>query len=349
METCNQFVSVVIPVFNAQAFLKDAIASILEQSFRNIEVICVNDGSTDGTSEILEWFREKDSRIRLIQQANSGIVEALNNGCMAARGSWICRMDADDLAVPNRLSRQIEYVEELERRRIPVVALGTSILEIDERSRPIGVQSLPTEHDAIVRRLEEGRPGLFHPTALIRRSTFGQVGGYRKEYQWIEDHDLWMRLSQHGRLANLQEPLLCYRLHGSSVCWQRKEQQRRLMDQLIKSKAYPKRSGPAKSGRDVQPRLGVHRGKWVRAALKGGYPKTAWLQFCQLIREQQLNGYVLRVALEASLRLLPYLIRRSHRHPVAVPDFSHWQPQGAIEDDVAGEAGRNSKPARHIA
>ncbi len=349
MGTRDQFVSVVIPVFNAQAFLKDAIASVLEQSFRNIEVICVNDGSTDGTSEILQWFREKDSRIRVIHQANSGIVEALNNGCMAARGSWICRMDADDLAFPNRLSRQLGYVEELESRRIPVVALGTSILEIDERSRPIGAQSLPTDHDVIVRRLEEGRPGLFHPTALIRRSAFEEVGGYRREYQWIEDHDLWMRLAQHGRLANLQEPLLCYRLHGSSVCWQRKEQQRWLMDQLIKSKPYTRRTDPTKSGRDVQPRLGVHRGKWVRAALKGGYPRTAWLQFWQLVREQRLNGYILRVALEASLRLLPCLIRRTHRPSVTVPDFSHWQPQGAIEDDRTGEAGKKSKHHRRIA
>ena len=305
-------ISVVMPIYNAGPYLIDALASLLEQTFSRWEMLCVNDGSTDESPHILNWFASQDSRIRVLHQPNQGIVAALNLGCKQATAPWIGRMDADDVAFPDRLEKQFAYVE----KHPQCVALGGAILEMDSNSRPLGIQTLPTEHDAIVKRLMTRRTGLFHPTTLIQREAFRKVGGYRLEYQWIEDHDLWLRLANVGLLANLQETLLCYRLHASSVCWKRRKIQSERMDQLLTMQSsHPPQNEHAPAG----------PGKWARTAMRGGYPLVALNHLGQLFREQGPNRYSIRMTLELALRFVPSLLKSWTGSQPAVPDYSSWR------------------------
>jgi hypothetical protein len=313
-----------MPVFNGGRFLIDAVASIIEQSCSDWELICINDGSTDHSPAILKCFAELDQRIRIVNQANMGIVAALNGGCAIARAPLICRMDCDDIALPHRLASQLAFM-----RNNPIcVVVGGAILEIDRDGDPLGVSRLAANHDEILDQLLHRRTGHFHPATMIRASALEAVAGYRRKYQWVEDHDLWLRLSQRGTLANLPETVLCYRQHANSICWQRSQQQRDLMDQLMRD-AYAARD------LELPPELVAHRGgarapagpgKWLRSAAKGGYPRTACKHWQALLKSADPWTYKARMTLEATCRLAASTGRqwltRSTR--LSAPSFEDW-------------------------
>ncbi len=315
-------VSIVIPVYNAGRHLAGSIGSMIEQTFPHWEMICVDDGSTDGSSQVLDWFASIEPRIQVIHQTNSGIVDALNRGCALARGGYLCRMDADDIATPNRLEVQSAWLNAHPK----VVALGASILEMDEDGAPLGVQRLALEHDAIVARLMARQPGLFHPTTMIRTDAFREANGYRKEYEWIEDHDLWLRLGLRGELRNLEDVLLCYRQHASSVCWQRRARQNQLMQTLMRE-AFEERGLPYEPTleQDIQ-RTQVNPGKWARKAIRGGYMGTALKHLGHMWREQGPTVYALRMTAEVALRSVPACAFQALRdHRLSVPSLDEWQ------------------------
>ena len=218
-----------MPVYNGQPYLAEAIESVLRQSFRDFEFVIVDDGSTDDSPTVLQQFADADERLRVLTRGNSGIVNALNEGVAAARGSYIARMDADDIALPDRLQKQLAYMQ----RSPDCVAVGSAMLNIDPQGRPIAVQRYPQSHDEIQRQLLRGIGGISHPTSMIRAEAMQQVGGYRLKYQWVEDKDLWLRLTEIGRLSNLEDVLLQYRLHLESVCYRRNLEQSRLMRRLL--------------------------------------------------------------------------------------------------------------------
>lgn len=315
-------VSVVMPVYNAGRFLSVAVNSIVEQTFRDWEMICVNDGSTDGSGKLLDHFALKDNRIRVVHQPNTGIVGALNRGCELARGPLICRMDSDDISIPERMEKQLAFL----RRSPHCVAVGGSILEIDTDGDPLCCSRLPQGHADIEQNLLNRRTGLYHPTTMIRTEALRAVGGYRIEYQWVEDHDLWLRLAQRGQLANLNEVVLCYRQHSSSVCWQRSSQQRELMNRLLRE-AYANR------GLELPPQLllteGTTRsaagpGKWARAAAKGGFPRSVAKHLRKLAQSPESSrSYFLRMTLESTLRLCTgYPKRLIHQEPTRIATFA---------------------------
>jgi glycosyltransferase involved in cell wall biosynthesis len=132
-------VSVVLPVYNPGNFLAPAINSIIDQSYQDWELICVNDGCTDQSRETLERFAGQDKRIRVHHQENAGVVAAANRGCELARADLICRMDADDISMPNRIQHQVDFMQ----THPEYAAVSGSILEIDTDSEPLGIQSLP--------------------------------------------------------------------------------------------------------------------------------------------------------------------------------------------------------------
>ena len=315
-------VSVVMPVYNPGRFLADAVNSIIEQTFHDWEMICVNDGSTDGSGLLLDKFAEQDARIRVVHQANTGIVGALNNGNEHARGPLICRMDSDDIALPDRMEKQLAFL----RRSPNCVAVGGAILEIDTDGDPLCCTRLPAEHTDIENNLLHRRTGLFHPTTMLRTEALRAVGGYRAQYQWVEDHDLWLRLAQRGELANLNEIVLCYRQHPSSVCWQRSAQQRGLMNRLL-TEAYAVR------GLDLPQQLlhvsGTTRsaagpGKWARAAAKGGFPRSVAKHLRKLAQSPETSRrYLLRMTLESTLRLCTgYPLRLLNQEPTRIAMFA---------------------------
>jgi len=204
-------ISVVMPCYNAEETLSEAIKSIQDQTFRDWEFIIIDDGSTDTSPAILDACAAEDNRIRLVHQAHGGIVRALQQGCARARGRYIARMDADDIALPERLEKQYEYMQ-----AHPETALcGTHVrmfgAEIGEgRKRYEEWLNSLGNHDDIVRDLFVECP-IAHPTFFFRREAFEHVGGY-EDHGWAEDYDLCMRLFlKGGRFGMIAEPLVQWR------------------------------------------------------------------------------------------------------------------------------------------
>ena len=235
-------VSVLLPVFNAAAYVEESVRSILAQTLCDFELIVIDDGSTDESGTILERLTAEDSRIRLIRRANTGIVGALNEALSLAQADLVARMDADDIAWPQRLQKQVNYLD----AHPDCVALGSAILVIDPQGDPIKEPSQAITHDEIDAQLLAGYGwALVHPTAMMRRQAVLSIGGYRTQYNKVEDLDLFLRLAEHGRLANLPEVLLSFRQHFASTCVQHSDVQTRLKLAVV-TEAYQRRGLPRK-------------------------------------------------------------------------------------------------------
>lgn len=324
----NCRVSVLMPVYNAAPYLVASVASIIEQGYKQWELICVNDGSQDATPQILERFARIDSRIRVIHQPNGGLVSALQRAIHESRGELLARMDADDISVPFRFRTQVDYLQE----HPEVAVVGGAALEIDADGDPLRITRYPNDSDLLVQRLLKRESALIHPSVMMRREAVLQAGGYRAKYQWIEDHDLWLRLSRFGKLANVEAVVLGYRQHSSSVCWQRSNSQRERMNELLKE-AYAERQIPCPAAvlmESVKTRSPGGPGKWTRMALRGGHTKTAQKHLRALWRGDDSWRYKLRMTLEFALR---YSAAATRRHPDTaarlLPDLSSWQARVA--------------------
>ena len=231
-------VSVLMPVYNGQKHLKPAIESILDQSFRDFELLVVDDGSTDASGEIVRTYAATDARIRLISQANQGIVGALNNALFAARGELCARMDADDVSAPDRLAAQVQFLEA--NRAVTVVGGHGYIIDDDgDPVRPFPVVLTDDEITAALLRERSfaGRTHLIHPAVMFRRGVACEIGGYRQEFIWAEDRDFFLRMGESGQLANLDKTILHYRQSGGSVSNTRAElQQDNAYNTIVKAR-----------------------------------------------------------------------------------------------------------------
>lgn len=224
-------VSVLLPVYNARKFIKQAVKSILTQTLRDFELVIINDGSTDGSESIVRELAAKDSRIVVISRPNTGIVGALNDGLTRARSDIVARMDADDLSQPTRLEEQLAELN----AHHDCVAVGTWVRVIDEAGRPIQVHCSPTTTAELEQQLLEGNGGaLIHPTMMARKQAILTAGKYREEYRHAEDVDLYFRLLTRGRLGNVPKPLLDYRIHGASINHVMTDVQYELVSRLVR-------------------------------------------------------------------------------------------------------------------
>ncbi|MGN6725846.1 MAG: glycosyltransferase family 2 protein [Tepidisphaeraceae bacterium] len=214
-------VSVILPAYNSERYIGAAVQSILDQTFGDFEFIIVNDGSTDGTEAILRKFAGRDSRIKLISRPNTGYVRALNEAAEHASGTYVARMDGDDIALPERFARQVAYLD----AHPEAVIVGTSYDLIDHRGRRLRTQHQPTDDAALQRDCLAGTTPLCHPTTMFRRSSFEQAGRYDEAFYPAEDLNLWLRLGEIGQLACLPDVLLRYRLHAGSVSETKQTQQ----------------------------------------------------------------------------------------------------------------------------
>jgi glycosyltransferase involved in cell wall biosynthesis len=227
-------VAVVMPAYNAERYVGAAVESILGQTLGDFTFIIVNDGSKDGTADVLASFR--DPRLKVLSQANSGICSALNAGLAAARAGGlkpadlIARMDADDISEPERLARQVEYMQKHQE----CVLLGTGVNMLCPAGLAIYRKFVPEDHETIARALWSGdSQSVIHPTVVMRSGPLEEIGGYQPKYCLAEDLDLYLRLLRHGRVANLPEPLLGYRQHPGSTNARSYDMQVRLMQQVI--------------------------------------------------------------------------------------------------------------------
>ena len=201
-------VSVVMPVFNAAGHLAEALESISKQTFQNYEFIIVDDGSVDATPKILKRYASADPRVRVVTQENRGVVEALNLGCRMARGKYIARMDADDISLPERLQKQLEFLEQ----HPEVGAAGTWYSLIHKG----GGDSQPPALEGSIRWTMCFHNCVCHPSAMMRRELLESLGFYRAVAH-CEDYDLWLRALKVTSIRNIPECLFRYRISDRSV------------------------------------------------------------------------------------------------------------------------------------
>jgi glycosyltransferase involved in cell wall biosynthesis len=201
-------VSIILPIHGNGEYLAETLNSISSQNFTGtFETILVLDRCTGAVFEIVERFKAILNPIVLISH-NPGLVHALNLGIEFANGTFIARIDADDIMMNFRLTKQFEYLSE----NLSVVALGTSIIEIDHIGRIIGTRQYPTTA-ALTRRGLKKQCVIAHPSTMIQREALIKIGMYRKFFEFAEDYDLWLRLSKIGDVLNLEIPLTQYRVH----------------------------------------------------------------------------------------------------------------------------------------
>lgn len=275
--TTGPAVSVVMPVYNGETFLEEALLSVLTQSLRDIEVIVVDDGSTDRTPEILAYVT--DPRVRVLTQPNGGIAAALNFGVAHARGRYVARMDADDRCVPERLDRQVSFLE----THPEVAAVGSSYRLIDESGAYLGVFGTLVGDQELRRDLFVRCP-FGHGTMMIRLSALQELGGYDVGCVPAEDYDLWIRLMRRHQVANLPEALYEYRVYGQGD--PRTQQQRgAALREALWSTATPPRLSPARALSD----LAVYRrsGSEVRTALVAAYLREHRSLFVEALRRRR--------------------------------------------------------------
>jgi glycosyltransferase involved in cell wall biosynthesis len=210
-------------VYNAGRFLRAAVESVLGQTARDVEFIFIDDGSTDGSPEVLREYAARDPRVRLTVRENKGLTVTLNEGLQQASGEFIARMDCDDVSLPDRFEKQLAYF----RADPSVVCAGGHFELIDEKGRLLTRLRPPSDDPTIQSFLLRGHTAICHPAAMMRRDAAMKVGGYDPYFKTTQDLDLWLRLGEVGRLGNVPEVVLKFRQHDSSVSETRREEQRR--------------------------------------------------------------------------------------------------------------------------
>lgn len=197
--------SVIMPCYNAEKTVARAIESILYQTLKDFEFIIIDDGSTDGTADIISHYFRKDSRIKFAQNVkNINLAASLNRGIELAQSDLIVRMDADDENLPQRLKKQYEFLGSNPN----IDVLGTNVFFI-RNGKKVGESDLPLENERVVEARYK-RTFLIHPSVVIRKRTFAKFGQYDEKLPWAEDTDLWLRWLGRVNFANLKEPLLNY-------------------------------------------------------------------------------------------------------------------------------------------
>ena len=244
-------VTVLLAAHDAQAYLEAALGSVLRQTMRDLELLVVDDASTDETAAILAGIT--DSRLVVLRnERRSGLAESLNRGLDAARGRWIARLDADDVALPGRLERQLAAVEP----DSPAI-LGSAVADIDERGDVLRVHTVPRS-DADVRWHALFSSPFYHPTVLLDRELLERHGlRYDTGFDESEDYDLWARMLELGSGRNLAEPLVLYRVHPAQASRKRRELQRDLQRGIALRQMRLLAPGLADDRAELAWRLGV--------------------------------------------------------------------------------------------
>ena len=312
-------IDVVMAVYNAEAYVAEAVTSILRQSFEDFRLVCIDDGSTDRSSEILQRLAEGDSRVQVIRQENQGVVGAANVGLAACTAPLIARMDADDIAMPDRFAKQVEFLN----AHPEVIAVGTAILEMDSDSDPLGIERFATDHEQIDRSMLRLKTGMAQPSVMMRREAVQSLGGYRVEFEWVEDMDLWLRLAEIGRLANLSDVLLCYRQHTSSVTWIGGQPRRERLLALIKE-AYVRRGMdfPEELARQCsRTRSSGGPAKWARKAARQGQWTVATKHMRRQWKDSPLSVLTWRMSLEVAFRLTVHRLFKGRTQFPEIPRF----------------------------
>lgn len=220
-------VSVLMPVFNAEKYLAEAIDSIISQTWEDWELVIINDGSTDSSLSIIESYTDK--RIRLINnELNLGLIKTLNKGIELCKGEYVARMDADDVAHPERLQKQVNFLDQNRNH----ILCGTNADIINNKGEIVGKIMNPTSNTLLQISLLFTNP-FIHPSMMIRKSAFKE-SLFDEKALHVEDFELWTRLATKGKIANLEQALLKYRWHDTNVSIKHANIQERAKNEIIK-------------------------------------------------------------------------------------------------------------------
>jgi len=220
-ETQHPPVTVLMPAYNAAAYICEAIDSVLAQTFTDFELLIINDGSTDGTEAIIRSYA--DARIRLYTQENRGVIGALNYGLELARGMYIARFDADDICYSGRLAVQYEFMQQ----HPEYVIMGSDADYVDQEGHYIFTFNNKAYEDGDIRTVELEECPFIHSSVMFVKQAVIDAGGYDPHALTFEDHILWCNLARYGKMKNLATPLIQVRFNPASVTidekWRGKE------------------------------------------------------------------------------------------------------------------------------
>ncbi|HLA39858.1 MAG TPA: glycosyltransferase, partial [Candidatus Glassbacteria bacterium] len=212
--TGGPLVTVLMSVYNGERFLRESVESILRQSFGDFEFLIMEDGSTDSTAVILAEYAAKDRRIRVVKnEENIGLTRSLNHGLALARGKYVARQDADDLSLPERLARQVEFME----AHPDTVLLGTGMEVINEGGKTLGRRIPPADQRSLAAELLIKNNAFGHTSVMFRLAAVNELGGYDESFAFAQDYDLWWRMSRKWKVAVLPEALVRWRASGSNI------------------------------------------------------------------------------------------------------------------------------------
>ena len=284
-------ISVLMPVYQAAATLLETLESLSSQSLDRFEIVAVDDGSTDESRAILETWRQSDPRLRPeLLHDHKGLTDALNHGLRSCTAPYVARMDADDLAAPQRLEKQLQFMEQHPQ----VSVLGTQIecFPSDQVGEGYRVycewQNALIEHEQIAREIFVESP-LTHPSVMLRRDELLALGGYR-DCVWAEDYDLWLRYFAAGkRFAKLPEVLLSWRQHPRRLT---RTDSRYSVENFLRAKAHYLLAGPLQ-GRDAVFVWGAGKtGRRIsKHLIRGGCTPVAFID----IDDNKIGGTLRRV------------------------------------------------------
>lgn len=221
-------VSVVMCVYDGERYLSEALESILNQTFRDFEFIIIDDGSTDGTGAILGRYKNLDKRIQVYHQENQGFTASLNRGFRLAKGTYIARMDADDISLQRRFDKQVRFLD----NHPEIGVVGTWVAYVEKGGGILGEWRTPISPTIAEWHLFF-EPCVAHPSVMMRRDILKKIKGYNPRILQAQDYDLWVRIASKMRLTNLSEVLLLRRVHEDMVSVRHADQQENITSEVM--------------------------------------------------------------------------------------------------------------------
>ncbi|MEO1524568.1 MAG: glycosyltransferase [Planctomycetota bacterium] len=292
-------VSVVMSVYNGGSMLGPTLESIAAQTERDFEFIIVDDGSSDASPEVLRSFAGRDPRAVIITQANAGLTAALAAGCDRAKGEYIARQDVGDRSLPNRFARQIAYLDE----HPEVVAVGGGCRRIGPGGEFLGEACRQLEPSQVTQSFLADGVGLSHTVAMFRREAFEKAGGYRTQFRFAQDTDLWHRLIRLGSLAEINEVLFEWGIDIDGISSASHARQR-----LLASLARESYDATSRGESDSAILERAEQASWGELSVSDSIPRNVALATAEHFIGSQLFAH-------GDHRCRPYLIRAIRHRP----------------------------------
>ena len=298
-------VSVVMPVYNGEPFLVEAVESILAQSLQDFEFIIIDDGSTDRTPSILEHYRQSDQRVLILTHSkNQGIVAALNLGLDNARGKYLARMDADDISLPLRLEQQVDFLE----ANPEIGLLGCGLRVIDREGNAIGSLHYPQD-DLSIRWTSLFESPFAHP-AIVARSDLIRKNGLRYDpyFERVEDYPLWLEMLKYTCGANLPEELLLYRLHTQGITIRHNQREYMLIAEIIRRNLREQLPSLVFDDADIEAIIAWRSGQTRsnKRARAGDFYLRTWLAFKKAFGDKKLPEQIQKQVIIVFIKLTVY-------------------------------------------